>query len=82
VRATVTRDGVAIAWDAVDAEGTVVRIYRYRRGQAPAAIAEMPAAQQTFTDRQAPAGNRYFYFVVSVRDGVESGRSSELSVRP
>jgi hypothetical protein len=80
-RAAVTGAGVTINWDAVEAEGIVVRIYRYRRGQAPAAIAEMPAAQQTFTDRQAPAGSRYFYYLVSVRDGVESDRSAELSVR-
>jgi hypothetical protein len=81
VRAVVTPAGVALAWDAIETAGTLVRVYRYRRGTPAAAIAELPAEQRAFTDREAQLGTRYFYYLVSVRDGVESDRSNELSVR-
>jgi fibronectin type 3 domain-containing protein len=80
-RAAVSPAGVALAWDAIETEGTLVRVYRYRRGTAPAVIGELPAAQRAFTDREAQPGTRYFYFLVSVRDGVESDRGNEMSVR-
>jgi hypothetical protein len=80
-RAVASSDGVALAWDAIEAAGTLVRVYRYRRGTPATVIAELPAGQRAFTDRDAQRGTRYIYYLVSVRDGVEGDRSIALSVR-
>ncbi len=79
-RALPAAGGVTIQWDPV-ARGTV-RIYRYVRGGRPRVIAEVPGETGHHTDTTATAGQRYFYRLSLVVDGVESELGQEVSIKP
>lgn len=79
-RALPAAGGAIIQWDPV-ARGTV-RIYRYVRGGRPRVIAEVPAQTGHHTDTTVKAGQRYFYRLSLVVDGVESALGQEVSIRP
>jgi hypothetical protein len=79
-RALPATRGVTVEWDPV-ARGTV-RIYRYIRGGRPRVIAEVPAETGHHADPTAEAGQRYFYRLSIVVDGVESALGQEVSIKP
>lgn len=79
-RAMPAAGGVMIRWDPV-AHGTI-RIYRYVRGGQPRVIAEVPGGAGRHADTTAQAGQRYFYRLSLVVDGVESVLGQEVSIKP
>jgi hypothetical protein len=79
-RALPAAGGVTIEWDPV-ARGTV-RIYRYVRGGRPRVIGEVPGKAGHHADRTAKPGQRYFYRLSLVVNGVESALGQEVSIKP
>lgn len=72
--------GVTIEWDPVT-RGTV-RIHRYVRGARPRVIAEVPGQTGHHEDTTVKPGQRYFYRLSLVVDGVESALGQEVSIKP
>lgn len=80
-RVSADSDGVLLSWDAMADSAATVRVYRYERGERPARVADVGAAELGYLDREASPGRRYWYYVTTVSAGVEGARSEERTIR-
>ncbi|GGH11106.1 hypothetical protein GCM10011418_09760 [Sphingobacterium alkalisoli] len=77
--------GVVVNWDTDGASGNIhsYRIYRALAAGGTEMIADVESVgeQQSYLDKTAKAGNRYYYYVSSVdKRGIESEVSEEVSI--
>lgn len=81
VAAQPREDGLEVSWSpSPEPDLASYRIYRGSQGVAAARIAEVPAGETTYLDKEAPAGVVVRYSVTAVdKAGNESGRSSAAS---
>lgn len=77
--------GVVVNWDTDGGSGNIhsYRVYRALAAGGTEALAEVGSVgeQQSYLDKTAKAGNRYYYYVSSVdKRGIESEVSEEVSI--
>lgn len=81
VAAQPREDGLEVSWSpSPEPDLAFYRIYRWSQGAPPAPVAEVPSAETTYLDKEAPAGVVVRYTVTAVdKTGNESGRSAATS---